>query len=37
MSKLRRIAVVAVSTAVVAAGYMVTAVGAFADTIAGHP
>ncbi|GAB7181202.1 hypothetical protein ATKI12_1033 [Kitasatospora sp. Ki12] len=37
MSKLRRVAVVAVSTVVVTAGYVATAAGAFASVIGGHP
>lgn len=37
MSKLRRVAVVAVSTVVVTVGYVATATGAFASIIQGHP
>lgn len=37
MSKLRRIAVVAVSTALLAAGSVVTATGAFAGVIFSRP
>lgn len=37
MSKIRRIAVVAVSTAVVTVGYVATAAGAFAGVINSRP
>ncbi len=37
MSMLRRVAVVAVSTVVVTAGYVATATGAFATLVGGHP